>query len=427
MRGFAVFRWMMGGGLLLVVGLLLLLGLAVRSDDQTHEQLDLLTDVSAEVVGLMGVTQDVVHTLHPRAIRQWHARHLRLQGALDRVRQMLADGGGSHGHADDWEALAALQGRADTLGTLFGRVFGERAPLDRERNPLLEQVVFTQLTSEMQSLWFDVSRWQRQLTGALYQNHRWLVWGALAGLVLLAGQGVIAAALRRHRLVKPLQDLVRLARADSREAPTPLSSRPPPREFAQVAVAIHQLHDTLRQTRRELMQRETELAEARQATAAGVPAAATNEERLNRMPEELVGLVSVAVRDARTLAMTGGVRIDYRPAIPEAPILADEASLRQVLDHLLTAAIGRSPADTVIAVAVQSCAGDTGFQEYRVTIEDRGEGVVPDLSRCRGIIDAHQGRMGVACTPGRGTMSWFTIPAAERRVGGGPAFLAATA
>ncbi len=131
-------------------------------------------------------------------------------------------------------------------------------------------------------------------------------------------------------------------------------------------------------------------------------------------------------------AFPGGRRIvlEFEPQLP--PVLADRQRITRVLHDLLTIAVLHSPANTPILL--RAAINDA---HVAITVTNRGEGIAPgrlrqvfrkldfsnndeqpgslatdlDLSVCRGIVEAHDGRIWVESEgPGRGSHFSFTLP-----------------
>jgi two-component system OmpR family sensor kinase len=161
-----------------------------------------------------------------------------------------------------------------------------------------------------------------------------------------------------------------------------------------------------------------------------------NQRPLERGPVDLTVLAADAVQDARALDPTRHVRLlglsgDLEPTTIEG----DEARLRQVVTNLVGNAVNHTPTGTDIEIAVGSGAG-----RAKLEVRDHGDGVDAvkarrvferfyraDPSRGRGngggnglglaivaaIVNAHDGRVGVAATPGGGATFVVDLPTAN--------------
>ncbi len=126
----------------------------------------------------------------------------------------------------------------------------------------------------------------------------------------------------------------------------------------------------------------------------------------------------------RPVAEEKGVGI--RLSVDDVVAVADEDRIKQVLTNLLSNALNFSPPHSVITVSLSRKNG-----MISAAVEDEGPGVperhkdrifeqfytkgVKDgtglgLAICRGIIEAHGGRIGVEAKGGGGSRFWFIIP-----------------
>jgi two-component system OmpR family sensor kinase len=148
-------------------------------------------------------------------------------------------------------------------------------------------------------------------------------------------------------------------------------------------------------------------------------------------------LAADAVQDARAIAPDRAITlVGLGGPLGSAEIAGDEPRLRQVVTNLVANALHHTPAGTPIEVAVGPATGDPGVV---LEVRDHGLGVDPqqaarvferffraDPSRTRGrgggtglglaivaaIVSAHDGRVGVARTPGGGATFIVELPAA---------------
>lgn len=160
---------------------------------------------------------------------------------------------------------------------------------------------------------------------------------------------------------------------------------------------------------------------------------------MSRDEVDLTVLASDAVADARAREPGRPMRLlglDGRPLGPTM-VSGDEDRLRQVVTNLIANALQHTPPDTPIEVEV-GLRGSQDHRTARLVVRDHGEGIDPALAGkvferfyrrdpARGrdervstglglaivaaIVDAHQGRVGVAPTPGGGASFVVDLPA----------------
>ena len=152
--------------------------------------------------------------------------------------------------------------------------------------------------------------------------------------------------------------------------------------------------------------------------------------------------VASLVDQARSAFLSGGgrhgIRIDLPPDLPR--VVADPRRIAQVLGNLLSNAARHSPEASPIRVSaahedfhVAISVSDEGsgvpaerlphlFQKFsRLNAEDQGGDTGLGLAICRGIVEAHGGRIWAESDgPGLGARLTFTIPVVEE-AGTGPA------
>jgi len=153
------------------------------------------------------------------------------------------------------------------------------------------------------------------------------------------------------------------------------------------------------------------------------------------------------VDQARAAFLEGGtgnpLEVDLPPDLPR--VAADRQRVLRVLDHLLANAAAGSPEGSAITVSarreeahVAVCVADQGggipsqplpllFQRLsRREGGGRGGGDTLGLAVCRGIVEAHGGRIQAESDgPGLGSRLIFTLPVAEEAAPGRPGPLAA--
>ena len=149
-------------------------------------------------------------------------------------------------------------------------------------------------------------------------------------------------------------------------------------------------------------------------------------------PSDMAVLVDRAVGIFQSGGGRGNVSVDLPPDLPR--VLADRRRIEQVLTNLLTNAARHSPESSVILVsaamegvhvAVSVADDGVGVSAERLPYlfrrffraegdEQDGVGAGLGLAVCKGIVEAHGGRIRAESDgPGRGAVFTFTLPAAE--------------
>ncbi len=152
---------------------------------------------------------------------------------------------------------------------------------------------------------------------------------------------------------------------------------------------------------------------------------------LERNRVDLLALASDSVHDARSIAPSRSIALEFLkgPGTPE--VIGDEARLRQVLGNLVANALQHTPAGSAVTVRVGTSGGDAVLE-----VADEGPGMQQqdadrvferfyraDASRTRAsggaglglsivdsLVRAHGGRVTVTTVPGRGCCFRVTIP-----------------
>ena len=158
-----------------------------------------------------------------------------------------------------------------------------------------------------------------------------------------------------------------------------------------------------------------------------------------RGSDERLRVIAAALGTSRLLLFPCCARVMVRAtAATRAPrrrapeIWADDDRLLQVFENLIGNAIKFTPAGGRVTIGAQSRAGEVLF-----SIADTGAGIPAEslprvfdrfwqakraerrgagfrLPICKGLVEAHGGRIWVESAPGRGSTFCFTIPTAPR-------------
>jgi two-component system sensor histidine kinase KdpD len=156
---------------------------------------------------------------------------------------------------------------------------------------------------------------------------------------------------------------------------------------------------------------------------------------IERQPVLLGALVAHAVDKARPAIEATGHSVSFRLPDDDVPVLADTVRIEQVLNNLLENAVRYSQRDSPIQVSLTADDGHAfvsvsnrgdgipqAEQELVFELFERGQsaelrrirGAGLGLAICRGIVEAHEGRIWVDSTPGKTTTFSFSLPLPER-------------
>lgn len=151
--------------------------------------------------------------------------------------------------------------------------------------------------------------------------------------------------------------------------------------------------------------------------------------RVEKEPVRLPRLVQKVAKKLRPTAREHPISVSCAPDVPET--MGDPRRLEQVLHNLIVNAIKYSPDGTPIQVRVERSGDD-----ILVSVKDQGVGIAPEhlehvferfyrvdgalaretggsglgLPICRGLVEAHGGRIRVESKVGCGSTFYFTIP-----------------
>ncbi|MFH0941498.1 MAG: ATP-binding protein [Chloroflexota bacterium] len=151
--------------------------------------------------------------------------------------------------------------------------------------------------------------------------------------------------------------------------------------------------------------------------------------KLEKVPTSISKLICAAAGDARLRDTNHQIVTDQAKRLPR--VNGDPRRLRQVLDNLLDNAIKYSPKGSRVVVGAQRAGpelvvsvSDEGIgipagelekvfdRMYRIEqrLGSRVGGIGLGLAICRGLVEAHGGRIWMESQPGRGSTCAFTLP-----------------
>jgi two-component system sensor kinase FixL len=145
--------------------------------------------------------------------------------------------------------------------------------------------------------------------------------------------------------------------------------------------------------------------------------------------------LSILIEEAATLALIGakeaGIRCEFAFHSKNALVLADRTQIQQVCMNLMRNAveamrdcerrvltISTKPADAhTIAISIADTgigiADEVAVQLFKPFVTTKSEGMGVGLSICRGIVEAHGGRINVEPNTGGGMIFCFTLPSVK--------------
>jgi signal transduction histidine kinase len=159
---------------------------------------------------------------------------------------------------------------------------------------------------------------------------------------------------------------------------------------------------------------------------------------LEQAPVAVKELLSQTLESWEAAAASGGLSLEVSPAPDGLAVFADRSRVLQVLDNLVGNAVKFSEAGGRIAVRVAR--SEASPAEVRFTVSDTGPGIAPELIKqlfarfwqanaadhrgiglglaiCKGIVEAHGGRIWCESEVGRGARFTFTLPISHQTAG----------
>ena len=154
--------------------------------------------------------------------------------------------------------------------------------------------------------------------------------------------------------------------------------------------------------------------------------------RVDKKPIDICALIQDAATEARMKAHGYQITVQLPQELPV--VVADLKRIRQVLDNLLDNAVKYSPEGTEVVVRAEATP-----QELMISIADQGIGILPEeldkvfdrmyriesrltpeiggvglgLAICKGLVEAHSGRIWAESEVGKGSTFRFTLPLAN--------------
>jgi two-component system sensor histidine kinase KdpD len=152
--------------------------------------------------------------------------------------------------------------------------------------------------------------------------------------------------------------------------------------------------------------------------------------KLNREWCDIQDIIGIVLRQHQELWAEHPLKINIPPDLPLVEV--DSTLIEQVFANLLDNAVKYSPSGSEITITVEK-----QNQEMRIVVADKGKGLPPGhedkvfdkfyrmhspgyvsgtglgLSICKGIIEAHGGKIWAENRPGGGEMFYFALPLKE--------------
>jgi signal transduction histidine kinase len=153
--------------------------------------------------------------------------------------------------------------------------------------------------------------------------------------------------------------------------------------------------------------------------------------RIQTEPRQLQTIIDTAMAQLHMLTVNHQLLVEIPPDLP--PIAADTRRLSQVITNLVDNAVKYSAPETQIAISARIVG-----KAIRIDVRDQGDGIPQEahlavfepfrqlersqgiekgaglgLAICKGLVEAHSGRIWIEASSTQGTTISFTIPVAE--------------
>lgn len=158
--------------------------------------------------------------------------------------------------------------------------------------------------------------------------------------------------------------------------------------------------------------------------------------QISPSPCSIHDVLAVAKAQIDTLAAAHDLRLEIASGLPA--LEADPRRIAQVLSNLVSNAAKHSPPGSPITIKAYSAsdvvrvdvidrgkgipeeARDHVFEAFQQLVDDNSDGAGLGLAICKGLIEAHGGRIWIAETSPAGTTMSFTLPLQASRPSGSP-------
>jgi two-component system sensor histidine kinase KdpD len=400
---------------------LLAVGLVISTlTSRLREQTGAARERESEMASLYAFSQDLAETTHPRQVLEVCARHI-ARATEGRVGIFLPDRGavGPAYLSPGWKHSEALLRQVEKL---FEEGGGPDSLTDASLDVGTRLVVLRTAAGII-----GVLGLQRAVpAGQLTSSQERLVETLARQSALAIERSQLEERERQARLLEEKYKLQKaLLDSISHDLRTPLAS---------ITGAISALYEDSRilddRTRHELVataRHEAERLNRLVANLLDMTRLEAGALHVTQQPCDLQDVVGAALARVESSSSRRPITVRLAPALPLVSL--DFLLVTQVLVNLLDNALKYSPVGSPIEVT-----GDVTQQHLQVRVCDRGRGIPPEdrdrvfqkfyrvrwpdnpqgsglgLSICRGLIEAHGGRIWAEPRPGGGTVISFELP-----------------